>query len=70
MPENMSLVLLMGVIGAQCANVIALKTLVSKVYCLKSVFQGIGTGSTSNIQFKQSEVPVPFTSYTHISVYV
>ena len=60
----------MGVIGTHCANVIALEILFLKVWCLKSVFQGIGTGSTSNIHFKQLEVPVPFTGYTYVSVYV
>ena len=60
----------MHVMVAQCAKVISFSIFVTNVQCLKSVFQGIGTGSTSNIHFEQLEVPVPFTSYTYIALHV
>ena len=35
----------------------------------KKRFSGISTSSTSKLHFEQLEVPVPFTSYTYITVY-
>ena len=55
---------------AQCTKVISFSIFISKVQCLKSIFQGIDTSSTSNIHFKQLEVPAPLTGYIYITVYV
>ena len=59
----------MNVMVAQCARVISFSIFISKVRYLKSVFQGIGTSSTSNVHFEQLEVNVPFMGYTYITVY-
>ena len=59
----------MGVMVAHCAKGISFSIFISKVQWVKSVFQGIGTSSTSYIHCEQLQVPVPFTGYTYITVY-
>ena len=59
----------MGVMVAHCAKVISFAIFISKVQCVKSVFQGIGTSSTSKILCEQLEIPVPFTGL-YIYIYI
>ena len=64
------LVFLMGVMVAHCTKVISFCIFICKVQWVKRVFQSIGTSSTSNIHCEQLEVPVSFTGYIYITVYV
>ena len=50
----------MGVMVAHCAKVISFAIFISKVQCVKRVFQGIGTSSTSKILCEQLEIPEKF----------